>query len=122
MSKQVTELARHRVRAVENWQINTSGLKGAAWQGERERGIGIGVSRQSDVSRESRSNVWGESHVLYQLRFIPACGMLQQVVFVVLTAVQTSAAEPRVDAGVTSKLPCALLDVFHCWSLNYSSV
>lgn len=54
--------------------------------------------------------------------FIPACGMLQQVVFVVLTAVQALAAVPWVEAGVSPKLPWALLDVFQCCSLNYSSI
>lgn len=56
--------------------------------------MGTGVSRESDISRESRSNVWGESHVRYRLRFIPAWGMLQQVGFVARTAVQTIAAVP----------------------------
>ena len=60
--------------------------------------------------------------MLYQMHFIPACGMLQQVVFVVLTAVQTLAAVRWVGAGVSSKPPWALLDVFHCCSLNYSSM
>lgn len=48
--------------------------------------------------------------------------MLQQVAFVVCTAVQMLAAVPQGDAGGSSKLPRALLDVFHRCSLNYSSV
>lgn len=84
--------------------------------------MGIGVSGQSDVSQESRSNVRGKSHVLSQMRFIPAWGMLQQVVLVVLTAVQMLAVVPWVDAWVSSKLPRALWDVFRCCSLNYSSM